>query len=219
MKGFIDKQTFISLLKDNMTMMVGGFLANGSPEKLIDLVAESGVTNITLICNDGGFPDKGVGKLIETRRVRKLIASHIGTNPTVGNLMQSGELEVELVPQGTLAERIHAGGAGLGGILTPTGLNTIVEKDKQIITLDGISYLLETPLTADLSLIGGAVADRYGNLRYIQTMRNFNPIIALAAECVVAESMFVEDEIDPENVITPHPLVDYILTEAIEDGR
>ena len=213
MKGRIDKTEFIQLLQDKMTIMVGGFLANGSPERLIDFVVESGIKDLTIICNDGGFPDRGVGKLIETRQVKRLIASHIGTNPTVGVLMQSNELEVELSPQGTLAERIHAGGAGLGGILTKTGLNTIVEEKKRVIIVEDIPYLLETPLKADLALIGGAVADKYGNLAYLQTMRNFNPIIALAADCVVAEAVQEVDEIDPEHVITPHPLVDYILAE------
>ncbi|MFA5467176.1 MAG: CoA-transferase, partial [Candidatus Izemoplasmatales bacterium] len=127
MKGTITKQGFMDLLKDGMTIMVGGFLANGSPERLVDLVIESGVKNLIVICNDGGFEDRGVGKLIVNRKVRKLIASHIGTNPVVGTLMQDGEMEVELVPQGSLAEKIRAGGAGLGGILTPTGIETIVE--------------------------------------------------------------------------------------------
>lgn len=213
MKGWIDKTAFKQFLRDHMTIMVGGFLANGSPERLIDLVVESQVKDLTIICNDGGFPDRGVGKLIETRQVKQLIASHIGTNPTVGILMQANELAVELSPQGTLAERIHAGGAGLGGILTPTGLNTIVEQNKQVVTVKGVRYLLEEPLKADLALIGGAVCDQYGNLRYLETMRNFNPIIALAAECVVAEPVQIVETIDPEHVITPSPLVDYILAE------
>jgi acetate CoA/acetoacetate CoA-transferase alpha subunit len=211
MKGFIKKGKFVSLLKDGMVVSVGGFLTNGTPEKLIDLVVESNVKDLTVICNDGGFEDKGVGKLIVNNQVKKLIASHVGTNPYVGKLMQEGKLEVELVPQGTLAERIRAFGAGLGGILTPTGIDTIVEIGKQIIELKGNKYLLELALGADMALIGGAVAADNGNLKYSQTMRNFNPVMATAAEIVVVEPFARVNEIDPEDVITPFPFVDYIL--------
>lgn len=211
MKKFIKKNDFIKLLKDEMTISVGGFLTNGTPEKLIDLVIESKVKGLTVICNDGGFEDKGVGRLIVNNQVKKLIASHIGTNPYVGKLMQESKIEVELVPQGTLAERIRAFGAGLGGILTPTGLQTIVENGKQILEVKGQKYLLEEALGADLALIGGAVADDYGNLKYSQTMRNFNPVMATAAEIVVVETVKRVREIDPEDVITPFPFVDYIL--------
>lgn len=211
MKKFIKKNEFIKLLKDEMTISVGGFLTNGTPEKLIDLVIESKVKGLTVICNDGGFEDKGVGRLIVNNQVKKLIASHIGTNPYVGKLMQESKIEVELVPQGTLAERIRAFGAGLGGILTPTGLQTIVENGKQILEVKGQKYLLEEALGADLALIGGAVADDYGNLKYSQTMRNFNPVMATAAEIVVVETVKRVSEIDPEDVITPFPFVDYIL--------
>jgi len=211
MKKFIKKNDFIKLLKDEMTISVGGFLTNGTPEKLIDLVIESKVKGLTVICNDGGFEDKGVGRLIVNNQVKKLIASHIGTNPYVGKLMQESKIEVELVPQGTLAERIRAFGAGLGGILTPTGLQTIVENGKQIMEVKGQRYLLEEALGADLALIGGAVADDYGNLKYSQTMRNFNPVMATAAEIVVVETVKRVSEIDPEDVITPFPFVDYIL--------
>ncbi|MDD3712031.1 MAG: 3-oxoacid CoA-transferase subunit A [Candidatus Izemoplasmatales bacterium] len=211
MKKFIKKNEFINLLKDEMTISVGGFLTNGTPEKLIDLVIESKVKDLTIICNDGGFEDKGVGRLIVNNQVKKLIASHIGTNPYVGKLMQESKIEVELVPQGTLAERIRAFGAGLGGILTPTGLQTIVENGKQILEVKGQKYLLEEPLGADMALIGGAMADDNGNLKYSQTMRNFNPVMATAAEIVVVEAVKRVSEIDPEDVITPFPFVDYIL--------
>jgi acetate CoA/acetoacetate CoA-transferase alpha subunit len=211
MKDFIKKDKFIRILKDEMVVLVGGFLTNGTPETLVDLMVESGVKNLTVICNDGGFTDKGVGKLIVNNQVKKLIASHIGTNPYVGQLMQENRIEVELVPQGTLAERIRAYGAGLGGVLTPTGLDTIVEVGKQIIEVQGKKYLLEEALGADLALIGGAVADKYGNLKYIETMRNFNPVMATAAEVVVVEPYKIIEEINPEDVITPFPFVDYIL--------
>lgn len=211
MRSIINEEKFISMLKDDMSIMVGGFLSNGTPEGLIDLVIKSGVKNLTIICNDGGYPDKGVGRLIVNKQVKKLIASHIGTNPVAGELMQSGQMEVELVPQGTLAERIRAYGAGLGGILTPTGLETMVQDGKEIIEIKGTRYLLEEALGADLALIGGAIADNHGNLRYNKTMRNFNPVMATACEIVVCEPRRIIDEIDPENVITPHPFVDYLL--------
>ncbi|MGD9964599.1 MAG: CoA transferase subunit A [Candidatus Izemoplasmatales bacterium] len=211
MKKFIKTNEFKSMLKDSMTISVGGFLTNGTPETLIDLVVESGVKNLTIICNDGGYEDKGVGKLIVNNQVSKLIASHIGTNPYVGKLMQENKINVELVPQGTLAERIRAYGAGLGGILTPTGLETIVQEGKRIIEVNNQKYLLEEALGADLALVGGAIADDYGNLKYSQTMRNFNPVIATAADVVVVEPFKRVKEIDPENVITPSPFVDYIL--------
>lgn len=217
MRSFINKEKFRELLRDGMSIMVGGFLTNGTPEGLIDLVCESGVKNLTIICNDGGYPDKGVGRLVGNGQVKTLIASHIGTNPIVGTLMAENKINVELVPQGTLAERIRAYGAGLGGILTPTGLDTLVEEGKQVIEVKGKRYLLEEALGANLALVGGAIADNYGNLKYIKTMRNFNPIIATACETVICEPRKIIDEIDPENVITPHPFVDYILVGEYND--
>ncbi len=211
MKGIINNEKFKNLLKDGMSVMVGGFLTNGTPEGLVDLVLEANVKDLTIICNDGGYPDKGVGKLIANNQVKKLITSHIGTNSLVGNLMQENKIEVELVPQGTLVERIRAFGAGLGGVLTTTGLDTMVQEGKQVIELKGKRYILEEALGADLALIGGAIADSFGNLKYNKTMRNFNPIMAMAAKTVVCEPKEIIDEINPENVITPHPFVDYLL--------
>jgi len=211
MKGFIKEKDFKALLKDGLVISVGGFLTNGTPEKLISMIEESNVKDLTIICNDGGYEDKGVGRLIVNNQVKKLIASHIGTNPYVGKLMAENKLEVELVPQGTLAERIRSYGAGLGGVLTPTGVDTIVEEGKSIIEINGLKYLLELPLGADLALIGGAIADKYGNLQYLQTMRNFNPTMATAANIVVVEALRVLDDMNPEHVITPYPFVDYIL--------
>lgn len=213
MKGFITETEFKAFLRDGMTLLIGGFLSNGSPERLITAVLESGVKDLTVIANDSGFEDRGVGRLVVAGRVKALIASHIGTNPTTGRLMQEGKLAVTLVPQGTLIERIRAKGAGLGGILTPTGMNTPVAQGKTVLSVQGRDYLLEEPLGGDLALVGGAVADRYGNLRYHGTMRNFNPVIAMAAPLVVAEPLRIEEMLDPEIIVTPHPLVDYVLKE------
>ncbi|MPN04262.1 Acetate CoA-transferase subunit alpha [bioreactor metagenome] len=163
--------------------------------------------------NDTAFPDIGIGKLIVNKQVKKLIASHIGTNKETGNQMNAGELEVELVPQGTLAERIRAAGAGLGGILTPTGLGTVVAEGKTIIEVDGKEYLLEKPLKADVALIVGAKVDKKGNIRYRKATRNFNPLMAAAAELVIVEADEIVEVggIDPDDVMTPGLFVDYVV--------
>ena len=211
MKEFIQSKDIAKYVQNGMSIMVGGFLSNGSPENLITAVLDTNVTDLTIICNDGGYEDKGVGRLISAGRVSTLIASHIGTNPAVGRLMQEHKLLVILVPQGTLAEQIRAAGAGLGGILTPTGMNTVVAEGKKVITVQGKDYLLEEPIKADLALLGGAIADEYGNLRYRGTMRNFNPLMAMACDTVIAEVSEVVKMLDPEIVVTAHPFVDYIL--------
>jgi len=218
MKEFIKKIDITKHVKSGMSIMVGGFLANGSPENLITAVLETGVNDLTIICNDGGYEDRGVGRLIAAGRVTKLIASHIGTNPAVGRLMQENKLTVKLVPQGTLAEQIRAAGAGLGGILTPTGMNTVVAEGKKVINVQGQDYLLEEPIKADLALLGGAIADEYGNLRYRGTMRNFNPLMAMACDVVIAEVSEIVKMLDPEMIITAHPFVDYILVGGNHNG-
>lgn len=203
----------MSLIQDGMSIMVGGFMAVGTPERFMDALAETGVRNLTIICNDGGFPDKGVGKLIARGMVARLIASHIGLNPEVGKLMHTGAMQVDLVPQGTLAERIRCGGAGLGGFLTPTGVGTVVAEAKQSLVIDGKAYLLEMPLKADIALIKAAKADTMGNLVYRRSTRNFNPPMAMAAETVIAQVCEVvpAGEIDPDLVMTPGILVDHIV--------
>lgn len=200
-------------VQDGATVMIGGFLAVGTPEVLIDALVAKKVTGLTVIANDSGFPDRGIGKLVVNRQVKKLIASHVGTNPETGRQMNVGELEVVLTPQGTLAEQIRAGGAGLGGVLTPTGLGTVVENGKQKISLDGREYLIELPLKADVALIKAHKADRSGNLVYRRSARNFNPLMALAAEYVIAEVEEIVEtgEIDPDEVMTPGILVDLIV--------
>lgn len=204
------------LLKDGMSIMIGGFLACGSPENLIDLIIETNVKDLTIIANDTSFVGLGIGKLIVNGQVKKVIASHIGTNAETGRLMTEGKMEVELVPQGTLIERIRAAGAGLGGVLTPTGVGTMVEEGKQKLTIDGKDYLLELPIKADLALVYASVVDEIGNALYYGTTRNFNPIIATAAETVIveAQSIVKVGELDPNNIVTPSVFVDYIVKGA-----
>ena len=213
MSKFISIEEAVSKVKDGMTIMVGRFLANGTPNKIVDALAKSGVKNLTLICNDTAYPDKGVGQLIANKQVKKLFVSHIGTNPHTSEQMNSGELEIEFCPQGSLAERVRAGGCGLGGILTQTGMGTIVAEGKQIVNVDGKDYLLEKPLRADIALVGASLGDKAGNLVYRGTSQNFNPLMASAADLVIAEiNELVEvGEIAAENVKTPSIMVDFII--------
>ena len=213
MNKFISIEKAVAQVKDGMTVMVGGFLANGTPNAIVDALAQSGVKNLTLICNDTAYPDRGVGQLIANKQVKKLIVSHIGTNPCTSEQMNSGELDIEFVPQGTLAERIRSGGAGLGGFLTTTGMGTIVAEGKPVVCVDGKEYLLEKPLRADIALVGASVGDKSGNLIYKGTSQNFNPLMASAADLVIAEiSELVEvGELAPEAVRTPAIFVDYIV--------
>lgn len=202
-----------SKIKDGMTVMVGGFLGNGTPESIVDALVQSGVKDLTLILNDTAYPDRGAGKLIVNKQVKKIIVSHIGTNPETANQMNAGTLEVEFSPQGTLAERIRCGGCGLGGALTTTGLDTIIEKGKRVIEVEGKKYLLELPLRADVAIIRGSVGDTDGNLIYRGTSQNFCPLMAMAADVVIAEigDLKKVGEIPPEAVHTPSIFVDYIV--------
>lgn len=203
----------VAKVKDGMTIMVGGFLANGSPETIINALADSGVKDLTLICNDTTFPHLGVGKMLSNKQFKKIIASYIGGTPEATAQMNSGELEIEFVPQGTLAERIRAAGFGLGGVLTPTGLGTLVAEGKEVLEIDGKKYLLEKPLRADIALLGPSIADEKGNLVFRGTSQNFNTVMATAADVVIVEpkKMVKTGEILPENVQVPGMLVDYIL--------
>lgn len=202
-------------VQDGMTVMIGGFLAVGTPELLVDALLAKGTKDLTVIANDTAFPDKGIGKLVVNRRLQKAIVSHIGTNPETGRQMNAGELQVELVPQGTLAERIRAGGAGLGGILTPTGLGTMIAEGKDMIVVDGREYLLEKYLKADVALIKAHTADTAGNLLFHRSARNFNPLMAMAAGTVIvqAENIVEAGHIDPDQVMTPGIVVDWIVRE------
>jgi acetate CoA/acetoacetate CoA-transferase alpha subunit len=196
---------------------VGGFMACGTPEILIDALVEKNVKNLTIICNDAGVPGRGVGKLLSNGQIKTLIASHVGLNPEVASRMNTDvaadKLECILVPQGTLAERVRAGGAGLGGFLTPTGVGTIVAEGKQVINIDGRDYLLEKPLKADFALIRGSVTDKFGNTTYNGTTRTFNPMMATAASYVIVGTCEIVEvgEIDPNNVVTSGIFVDAIV--------
>ena len=196
-----------------MTVMVGGFLGCGTPQSLVDQVLADGTKDLTLVCNDTAFPDSGVGKLVVSRQFKRVIVSHIGTNPETGRQMNANELAVDLVPQGTLAERIRSAGFGLGGILTPTGVGTPVEAGKQKLTIDGKDYLLELPIKADVALVKAYKADKAGNLVFRKAARNFNPLMATAAQLVVVEAQNIVEigEIDPDEVMTPGIFVNYLV--------
>jgi acetate CoA/acetoacetate CoA-transferase alpha subunit len=213
MKGALKPEAAAAMVPQGASLMIGGFMAVGSPHRMIDALVERGVGGLTVIANDTAMPGKGIGKLITAGLVKRVIASHIGLNPETQAKMISGEIDVELVPQGTLIERIRAGGMGLGGVLTPTGLGTEVEEGKQVVEVQGKRFLVETPLKADFALVGAWQADYVGNLSYTLTAHNFNPIIALAGKTVIAEpeSIVPVGVIPPDAVKTPGVLVDHLL--------
>lgn len=209
----ISLEQSVAMIPDGARLMIGGFMAVGTPERIIDEMVRQNKRDLTVIANDTASPGCGIGKLVAAKRVRKAIVSHIGLNPETQRQMLAGELEVELVPQGTLIERIRAGGFGLGGVLTPTGVGTEVEKDKQRIKVDGKDYLLEVALRADFALVQAFLADYVGNLSYALTARNFNPIIAMAADTVLAnaDNIVPVGVISPDHIVTPAPIVDYLV--------
>lgn len=213
MKAVTKLEDAIATIPDGATVMIGGFLGVGSPHRLLQGLASAGRKRLTVITNDTAVPGVGVGKLVDARAVSRLIASHIGTNPETQRQMIAGELAVELVPQGTLAERIRAGGYGLGGVLTRTGAGTTVEQGKATIEIDGETWLVEKPLRADFALIGAWQADYAGNLTYQLTAQNFNPVMAMAAGTVIveAEEIVPVGAIPPDSVRTPGTLVDHLL--------
>jgi acetate CoA/acetoacetate CoA-transferase alpha subunit len=206
----------VAMIPDGASLMIGGFMAVGTPERLVDEIVRQNKRNLTVIANDTAMPGRGIGKLVATKLLRKVVASHIGLNPETQRQMMAGEIEVELVPQGTLIERIRAGGYGLGGVLTQTGLGTPVADGKQRIEVDGESYLLEKPLRADFALVQAFVADYLGNLGYALTARNFNPVIAMAADTVIvsADNIVPVGVLSPDHVATPAPVVDYLVANA-----
>lgn len=213
MKKIITIEEAVSKIQNGMTLMIGGFLGAGSPHSIIAELVEKGVNDLTIICNDTAFADRGLGLLIANRQVKKVITSHIGTNTATIEQYNKKEIEVEFVPQGTLAERVRCGGAGLGGVLTPTGIGTVVEVGKQKINVNGKEYLLETALRADVSLLGASIADKMGNLHHKGTTQNFNPLMATAADLVIAEADEIVEigEIPMENIHTQGIFVDFIV--------
>jgi acetate CoA/acetoacetate CoA-transferase alpha subunit len=212
MAKIISLEDAVSQIESGMTVMIGGFLGNGTPKRIIDLLVQKPIKDLTLIANDSATPEVGLGKLIASGQVKKIITSYIGMNPISIEKMNAGEMEIIFVPQGTLAERVRCGGAGLGGVLTRTGVGTLVAQGKQHITVDGVEYLLELPLRADIALIGATCGDKSGNLQYKGTSQNFNPLMAAAADVVIAEveNLMETGEIAPELVHTPAIFVDYM---------
>ncbi len=213
MREIITPAAAADLVKDGDTVMFGGFMGCGTPHSIVDALLEKGVKDLTIICNDAGLTDYGVGRLVVSKQIKKTIASHIGLNPEAGKQMNSGEMEIDLIPQGTLAERIRAAGSGLGGFLTPTGVGTTVAEGKQVITVDCREYLLEKPLRADIALLKAHKADKAGNLIYRRSTRNFNPLMAMAAGLVIAEVDEIVEigQMDPDTVHTPGIFVKYLV--------
>lgn len=204
----------VSLIKDGDTIAVSSFLTVGTPFRLIHALAETGVKNLHIITNDSGYPDKGTGRLIANRQVAEITCSYVGANPESQRQMESEELKVNLIPQGTLIERLRSGGAGLGGILTPTGVGTLVEDGKQKMVIDGKEYLLELPLKPKFGFVKAHMADKKGNLVYRKAARNFNPIVAMAGDITIAETDHIVEigEIDPDYVMTPFVFVDILVS-------
>lgn len=209
----IPVEAAVAKIPDGASLLIGGFMAVGTPERVIDEIVRQAKRNLTVIANDTAMPGSGIGKLISAKLVHKVVASHIGLNPETQKQMMAGELEVELVPQGTLIERIRAGGFGLGGVLTPTGVGTEVEKGKQKIELNGRPYLVEVAMRADFALVHAFLADYLGNLAYALTARNFNPVVAMAGDTVIASAEHIVPigVIAPDHVVTPAPIVDYLI--------
>ena len=210
----VSAEEAIAMIPNGASIMVGGFMGVGTPERLLDELVRQKKSGLSVISNDAATPGKGIGKLFDAMSVSRMIASHIGLNPKAQQQMLAKQIIIDLIPQGTFVERIRAGGCGLGGVLTPTGVGTTVEEGKQKIDLDGKTFLLETALRADFALVHAFLADYAGNLTYALTARNFNPVMAMAADTVIvtAEHIVPVGVIAPDHVVTPAPLVDYLVT-------
>lgn len=210
----------VARIPDGAVLMIGGFMGVGTPHRLVDELVRQGKQGLTVIANDTARPGVGIGKLISAGLVKRAIVSHIGTNPETQAQMIAGKLEVDLVPQGTLAERVRAGGYGLGGVLTPTGVGTVVADGKRTLEIDGRLFLLELPLRADYALVNARQADHIGNLAYALTARNFNPLIAMAATVVLAEPQEIVPVgvIPPDAVMTPSVVVTHIIAKESAHG-
>jgi acetate CoA/acetoacetate CoA-transferase alpha subunit len=209
----VSAEEAVAMIPNGATVMVGGFMGVGTPERLLDELVRQKKGELSIIANDAAVPGRGIGKLFDASLVANLTASHIGLNPEAQKQMMAKKIAVDLVPQGTLVERIRAGGSGLGGVLTPTGTGTVVEEGKRQIEIDGKHYLLETALRSQFALIHAFLADYLGNLSYALTARNFNPVMAMAADTVIvsAEHIVPVGVIAPDHVVTPAPLVDYLI--------
>lgn len=220
MNKIISLEEAVSKVKDGDVIMVGGFLGVGCPERIIDALVKTGVKDLTLICNDSGFVDKGPGKLVVSKQFKKVIASHIGTNKETGRQMMAGELEVTLVPQGTLVEQIRAASFGLGGVLTATGIGTLVEEGKEKVTVDGKEYLLEKPLRANVALLFANKVDKFGNMQFHGATRTFNVMMSGAADISIVEANELVEvgEINPDFVHAPGIFVDYIVDGGALNG-
>ncbi|MBQ8784867.1 MAG: CoA transferase subunit A [Alphaproteobacteria bacterium] len=215
MKEIISIKQAANLIKEGSSIMIGGFLRCGTPYKTINEIVKNKTSNLTLIANDTSYPEYDRGQLIVNKLVKKAIVAHIGTNPETGKQMNAGELDVELIPMGTLVEKIRSAGAGLGGFLTPTGVGTIVENGKETMVVDGKKYLFEKPLKADVAIIYATKADKFGNAFLDGTTRNFNTVMATAADTVILEPEEITDEpLNPAEITIPGIFIDYIATEG-----
>lgn len=213
MKKLISVEAAAQLVRSGDRVMINGFLGVKNPDQVIEAMIEAGIEDLTVIANDSSTSNKGIGRLIAEKRVKKLITSHIGLNADTGKQMNEGSLLVDLVPQGTLVEQIRCGGAGMGGFLTQTGLGTDVAKGKTVIELGGKSYLLEEAMQADVAIIKGSIVDEMGNVYYKGTTKNFSLVMAMAAKCVIveAEKIVPVGELSPEEIMTPGIFVDYVV--------
>lgn len=211
MKTVLSAKEAMSKIENGSTVMVGGFLSCGTPDCLIDELINQKKKDLTMICNDTSYPDANKGKMIANKLVKKVITTHIGTNPETGRQMHNNELEVELIPMGTFVEKIRAKGSGLGGILTQTGVGTIIEDDKKVMNVDGKNFIFEKPLGADYAIIYGTKVDKYGNVSYEGTTRNVNVVMATAADTVIVQADELVDELNPNEVVVPGLFVDYIV--------
>ncbi|MDI4656027.1 CoA transferase subunit A [Xanthobacter autotrophicus] len=216
MRKAIRPEEAAELVPDGAVVLIGGFMGVGTPERMIDALVARGVKNLTVVANDAALPGRGIGKLVSAGAISRAIMSHIGLNPEIQQKMIAGEVEIELVPQGTLVERIRAAGVGLGAVVTATGIGTPVEEGKQVLEIDGKRYLVEKPIHGDFALIAAQQADYAGNLMYSLTAHNFNPIMALAGRTVIVEPEMIVPigVIPPDAVKTPGVLVDHLLARA-----
>lgn len=220
-KVYPDAKSALVGIKDNMTVLVGGFGICGIPENLIVALRDSGAKGLTCVSNNCGVDDWGLGLLLQTRQIKKMLSSYVGENPTFERQYLSGELELEFVPQGTLAERMRAGGAGIPAFYTPTGVGTLVAEGKETRSFDGRNYLMERGITGDFALVKAWKADKFGNLIYRKTARNFNPMVATAGKITIAEveELVEVGELEPDSIHTPGIYVQRIVKTINQQKR